>query len=395
VLYQGGQPVKRDGGGRSEPLRTPAVVLGPRGQTVAYVARLDGVEPRQITVDGTSQGQVEVVMAVVADRQIAFPAPAQTGVGLGEGWLAVGLRGGKLGIARTDGTNARVVDLGGLRAVESTPFVQNARVFFVTNEGTVECVPLDSSVRKGSWPAALRSGAATELMVADGRVAVVDRSQVLHCWEQASGAHTWSVSLDSPASGPPTIDRRIVYVGTADGRVLMFDATDGRPRGVLTSKDPITTRVLCDNGTIWFGCADGNVRCVDVADGRVRWTFATGRNLGDGELAIGSQQVIAFNGKGELVFLDRQSGKQLGALHLDGTPMRGLRTQGQRAFVQLRRAKKKRGDLPTHDVIQAVHMEQMMLLWEHADEGVAPGLPGTDDFVVAVPRTTGEVVLFR
>ena len=66
----------------------------------------------------------------------------------------------------------------------------------------------------------LSSPPATELMVGDGRVAIVDRAGVLQCWEQASAKGTWSVSLGSSASGPPTIDRRQVHVGTTDGQVM-------------------------------------------------------------------------------------------------------------------------------------------------------------------------------
>jgi tetratricopeptide (TPR) repeat protein len=394
VLHQDGAPMQRTVDGRTEPVRTPAIVLCPRGQSVSCVAQLDGFEPRKIVVDGAQQA-VEFVMEVVAARRIAFPESVQTGVAVGEGWIAVGLRGGRLGIARSDGTGSRVVDLGGLRAVDGTPAIQNGRVFFLTNENTVECVPLDPSLKATGWSKTLAGGASTELMVADGRVAIVDRDNVLHGWEQATGARAWSVSLDSAPSGTPTIDRRRVLVGTADGRVLSFDATDGRTGPVLTSNVPITTRVLSDRGVLYFGSADGTVRAVDSADGRTAWSLAVGRNLVDGELVLAGAFLVALDGEGQLVSIDRQSGKLRGRLQLQGTPQRGIRTQGQRAFVWLRRPKRNKGDRATHDVVQAVHVEQMALLWEHADQGIYPGLPGADDFVVAVPSAGGEVILFR
>ena len=173
-LSHGGKPLLRNVDGQQQLLLTPGLVLCQADQPVELLAELDGFEPRRIVVDGKQTAQVEVVLAVVPDRHIVFDAPGQTGVGVGDGWLAIGLRGGKLGICRTDGSNRQVRELGGLLAVESTPSVQDSRVFFVTNENSVACVPVSAGVHVGGWPAALDAGAATPLMVGEGRVAVVD-----------------------------------------------------------------------------------------------------------------------------------------------------------------------------------------------------------------------------
>ncbi len=393
VLTQDGVPMTRTVDGHAEPLLTPALVLSPAGREMPITARLDGFEPRQLVVDGQVGAYLDAVMEVVADRRISFPAPVQTGVGVGEGWIAVGLRGGRIGLARIEDGSSRVHDLGGLKAADSAPIVQRGRVFFTTNENTIESLPMPTDNKALPWTVAVPSGAATELMVAEGRVAVIDRDNVLHCWEQATGTMVWSVSLDSAPSGPPTIDRRRVHVGTLDGRILMFDATDGRNAGVLTSREGITTRVLCDRGILYFGVGDGVVRAVDAAEGRVLWSQPIGRGVADGELVLTAKAVVTFDRDGQLILLDREKGAITGRLQLDGVPQRGLRAQGNRVFVSLRRPKVR--SLPMHDAVQAIQIEPLTLLWEFADEGVAPGLPGNDDFAVAVPSTSGEVILFR
>lgn len=392
VLMQAGVPMTRTVDGRAEPMVTPTLVLCPPQGEVALTAQLDGFEPRQLVVDGRQGPFVDTVMEVVATRRITFPAPVQTGVGVGEGWVAVGLRGGRLAMARVEDGNTRIHELGGLRAVDSAPVVQQGRVFFTTNENTVECVPMPTS-RANPWSAAVSGGMATELMVAEGRVAVVDRDSVLRCWEQATGTLVWSVSLDSPAAGPPTIDRRRVHVGTLDGRVLMFDATDGRNAGVLTSREGLTTRVLCERGVLYFGVTDGTVRAVDAGEGRVLWSQALGRTVADGEMVLTGKGLVTFDDAGQLIVFDRDNGSVVGRLPLDGSPQRGLRAQGNRVLVPVRRAKVRQ--VPTHDAVQAIQVDPLTLLWEFADEGLAPGLPGCDGFSVAVPSTNGEVVLFR
>jgi outer membrane protein assembly factor BamB/tetratricopeptide (TPR) repeat protein len=392
-LFAGDQPLTRQIDGRTEPVVTPAVVLGDQSAKVALVARLEGFEPRPIEVEADKVAEFEGVLEVVAVGRLDFDAPAQTGVSLAEGWIAVGLRGGRLGLARVDGSSKHVRALSGLKAVDSTPVVQGGRVFFTSNENTIECMALDTTAGVGAWPVSVPSGFATEPMVAEGRVAVIDRDGVLHCWEQSSGQKVWSVSLDSAPSGPPTIDRRQIQIGTADGRVLAFDAVSGASVASLRCPSGLSTRVLRDRGVVWFGASDGNLRAVETGSGRVLWTVGIGRTPLDGQIALGATTVLVVDGSGALLALDRTTGKELGRTRLDGTPLAGLRVQGNRALLQVRRAKVR--NKPSHDVLLAVDTSSMTLLWEYAQAGNGPGPAGSDDFAVALPTTTGEVVLFR
>lgn len=391
-LVVDGKPLLRLVDGREVPVTTPAVVLC-EAPSVQVVASLDGFEPRTAKIDSRAMARVDVVLEVIPTKRIAFDAPVQTSVGVGDGWLAAGLRGGRLGFARTDGTQRQVHDLAGLKAVEGTPRIQGGRVFFATNENTVECIGLTAGVSMAGWPVAVPSGVATELAVDEGRVALVDRENVLFCLEQATARRVFSVSLDSVPSGPPTIERRQVLVGTADGRVLVFDAADGRPVTVLRSPAGISTRVLADRDVAMFGCNDGNVRAASIGEGRVLWTFPIGRTLGDGDIALSAAAVLAIGAKNELVAIDRSNGRQLGALPLDGQALPGLRVQGKRALLQVQR--KASRSVPARDVLVAVDIASMLVAWEFADSGVRPGLPGSDDFGVGLPSATGEVVLFR
>lgn len=392
ALLQQGQPLVRQGANGPEPMRSPAVILCQAGAAVTIEARLDGFEPKQVVVDALQNARVDAVLAVVAERRIAFDSPVQTGIGIAEGWIAVGLRGGRLGIARTDGTSRHVRELPGLRAVDSTPVVQGGRVFFLSNESTVECIALEGTGVPG-WSVRLEDGASTELMVGDGRVAVVDRQGVLHCWEQASGHRVWSVSLGSQPSGPPTIDRRQVYVGTVDGRVLVFDASDGSSVAALRSPVGLATRVLADRGQLFFGGSDGNVRCFDTAQDRVLWVVSLGRTPVDGQLELGRQTVFALGADGVLLAIARGTGKITGQLQLEGQPIHSLRLRGTRLLAEVRR--KKERNLPQRDVLVAVQADAMSLLWEYSQDGASPGAAGLDDYAIGLPSVAGDLVLFR
>ena len=391
TLLHEGVPLMRTVDGTRVPVLTPGLVLCQADKPIELVAQLAGFEPKRIVVDGKANAQVDVVLAVVPDRRIAFDDPAQTGVGVGDGWVAVGLRGGRVGLARTDGSNREVRDLEGLKAVEGVPVIRQGRLFFVSNESTIECLPLVPGAHAKGWPVRLQSPPATSLMVAEGRVAIVDQDGVLQCWEQASGHRLWSVQLGSAPSGPPTIDQRRVHIGTADGRILVFDATDGRSAGILRSPANPTTRIHARDGVLYFGCSDEALRAVDFAAGKVLWTESLGRVPTDVDLAVGRGGVVVA-AAGRLVSIEPATGVVRGKIDVDA-PVLGVTVRGARAFLQTRKPRTRRD--PAYDVLQAFDVETLELLWEHELDGTGPGLLGVDDLVVALPSATGEIVLFR
>ncbi|HEU4418698.1 MAG TPA: PQQ-binding-like beta-propeller repeat protein [Planctomycetota bacterium] len=391
-LLRDGVVLEQTVGDEKKPVTTPAVVSCFPGQNATLVAEREGFQPQQIALDWR-QEQIELALEIMAARRLTFDEPAQTGVGVGEGWLAVGLRGGRLAVVRTDGTGLKVHRLDGLRQVDSVPVVQNARVFFTTNENTIECIPLETSQQGGKWPQTVAAGFGTELTVDQGRVAVVDRENVLHCWEQVTGSQAWSASIGSTPSGACTIKGRLIYVGTLDGRVMIFDASDGSRVDTLKSSAGLVTRVLADAGILYFGCADGSIRAVEESDGRIVWNLPFSRALADGEIALGKGVVLAIGADNHLVAIDRTTGIVSSDLTLNGTPQRSLRVRGNRALLQLRRPKSK--TRPAHDLLQSIMIDSMTVQWEHADSGFTPGAAGMDDLVVGMPTADGEVILIR
>jgi tetratricopeptide (TPR) repeat protein len=392
-LLKDGVALETTVGEEKRPVTTPAVVSCFPGRNATLVAEREGFQAQQVALDW-KQEQIELALEILAARRLTFESPAQTGVGVGEGWLAVGLRGGRLAYARTDGTgDVKFHDLKGLRQVDATPVVQNARVFFTTNENTIECLPLERSMDGGKWPLTVPAGFGTEFTVDQGRVAVIDRENMLHCWEQVSGSQAWSAPIGSTPSGPCTIKGRLIYVGTLEGRVLIFDASNGGAVDTLKSSAGLVTRVLADNGMLYFGCADGSIRAVDEENGRIAWTLQLGRTLADGELALGKSVLLAIDSDNQLVAIDRTTGEVSSRLALNGTPQRGLKVRGNRALVQLRRPKTKAR--PAHDVLQSIQIDSLTVQWEHADSGFTPGGAGMDEFVVGMPTADGEVILIR
>jgi hypothetical protein len=376
----------------SSPTTTPSTVLCPPNGPVAMTAELAGFAPTTFQVDGRKQEACELVLSIVANGRISFGAAMQTPVGLGETWLAVGLRGGQLGIARVDGSARRSVPLGGLRAVEGRPLVQGERVFFVTNENTLESIPAATNVA-GSWSVAI-PGAASELVGADGRLFLVDRKHVLHCWEQSSGSEIWAVSLDSAASGPPSVQQRRIAIGTADGRVLLLDASDGRVLRLLRSPAPVVTRVWFDEETLWFAGNDAVVRAVSAEQGKVLWTRNFDAPITDADLVLAPGRALLVATKGTAIqALHPGTGEPIGTANLDGAKQHALMVHDDRVLVQIRRNRQR--TIQAHDALLTFNLADLAPDWEFADLGLAPASATVASRGVAWTSAEGEVILFR
>jgi len=387
-----GKPLTHVADGISQPLTTPAMVFCPDAASMfELTVELDGFEARQVSIDPRGDPVIEAVLGVVPQHRISWPDKIQTGIGLGAGWIAVGLRGGRLGVGRIDGSDAQLIDLPGLKAVDGTPMVRGGRVFFATNENTIESVVLGSGEPTPGWPVRLEHGIATGLMVDDGRVAVVDGESVLHCWEQSTGAHLWSLSLDSRASGVPAIRGRQIVVGTVDGRVFVLDAANGRVRRVLRTAEGISTGIYADGANIVFGCADGSVSVVDPDSSRVLWSEQFDVAVEDGTIACGRDR-ICVAADGRISFRVRRTGEELGSIPVDGV-VHGMTVQGGRLLVGLRRAQDRNAGV--RGVLQAIDIESRTVLWEFKAQSVALGAFGVDDLAVAFVDAEDEVVVFR
>lgn len=392
-ILQGGRVLERDEGGVLVPMTTPALLLCRPGQEQVTL-ELPGFESAQVALDVLQHESAHVVLKVLADRVIRFSGPVQSGLGTGDGWVVAGLRDGRVGIARSEtGAVVHTVQLGGLKAVDSTPVVAGTRAFFLSNEGTIECLLLEAGRLAPGWPVRINRGAVAELVAGEGRLLVVDRDNQVLCFDQTDGRLLWMVPTQGTISGRPSLDRRHAACATSDGRVIVIDVISGKPVHVWRCPAGITTRVLLGDGALYFGCNDGNVRAVELDSGRIAWSSRLGRVPGEGDLALTGAAVLALATDGRLVALDRSTGEQRSAVQLEGQLQPGMAVIGERVFLTVR-APRERGR-GGNDSLQARDTATLEPLWEYVDKGSFLAGPSPAGRGVAVPDASGEVVIFR
>ncbi len=385
-----GKPLIIEVNGKSIAALTPAVVNCSL-EIASYALELAGFESLTFQIDARRQAEVALPLVLVPERRIRFQAPA-TVLGLGGGYVVASLRTGSVSIASAaSGVVRRTVELGGLREVDGEMVVAGDCVYFITNEGSLECLALRSGASPAGWPVKLKSVAATTLQVRDGRLLFADRAGNLCCYDQATGHPIWTAPYEGVIVGVPTIENRAVRIAGADGTVRVYDAASGKLVCAVRITAGLSTRVLAEGGTWWVGGVDGKLHSFDEKRLQYRWSIDAGRVIADGEIALAGKAVVALCADNRLTSFDRQTGAVHQSVELAGTLVSPLRIVGTRLLVVTRI---KVGKEKPRDVLSVYSADSLILLYEYAASGVISGVAGTET-QTAVAGPDGDVVLLR
>ncbi len=171
--------------------------------------------------------------------------------------------------------------------VDTTPAVANGVVYVANNAGTL--FALDAATGQERWRLSLgpagtvHSPAASEDL---GIVATVGADGILRVVDAATGEERWTFGPD-PASGDneseiaartlagaPAIAHGLVFAGTADARLLAFDAATGEERwhSVGSTLSPGYAPVVAGD-TVYVLHAETGLFAFAATDGAPRWIF--------------------------------------------------------------------------------------------------------------------------
>ena len=194
---------------------------------------------------------------------------------------------------------------------------------------------------------------------------VVEGSQVRALWA-AMGIERWRLDLPAAVSAPVLWDAGWLIVSLANGDVLAYDATDGRPvwsqrvasavlrptidrerllvpqqDGHVSALELTTGRLLWERqlgGTpsairafddrLYLGTTDNFFYAIDLVDGRIRWRWRTGADV-IGAPVVTPEAVYFVSLDNQLRALDLRTGVQRWKRDLPTRPVSGPIQLGQ------------------------------------------------------------------
>jgi outer membrane protein assembly factor BamB len=197
---------------------------------------------------------------------------------------------------------------------ESSPLVASGRIYFGTEDGTVYALRArDGAVR---WQ--YKAGGAVKggLALADGLLYFGDYGGKVTAIRQRDGSRVWQSSSAGGGFGlsagrfysTPAVAYGRVYIGSLDGFVYSFAASNGRlawrhKTGGYVYSSPAVANVPGAGPTVYIGSYDGRLYAFNARTGEVRWAHNA-----HGKIS-GSPVVV-----GDLVFYSNLSAKSSGAV---------------------------------------------------------------------------------
>lgn len=396
-VFQNGAPVTVEKDGARAPATTPVVLHFAPAGIEEFELRLAGFEVIQVKVDPLAADTVSALLTPSPERRFQFDAVATAGPAVGNGYVGVGLRGGKIGLTSTVGAGRAplVISLPGLSELVGKVAFSTSRVVFRTNEGHLACHDLASGERLWLVETAAASATGQDPLVQDGRVFVVDGNGNIFCLSLETGRQLWMRGLDGPVAGALTLVNRTVRVATKSGGLYRLDANDGRPDrdGNPRFDDGISTGLVAIEDVLVLGTGDGRLRAIHEATGKLKWELPLGRAPRVDELAIGPDATVFVMGGDSTVFkVSVRTGKVERRCELVGERRSSLELAGDRLFAIVRR---RVGTSHSEEVLVALSAESLEMQWEYRDEKGFVGAPASDGSAIFVTASSGEVLRFK
>lgn len=153
---------------------------------------------------------------------------------------------------------------------------------------------------------------------------------------QSGTGVAWEAETNAPVSSSPAVNGGIVYIGSNDGNLYGFDATNGLGQLVFETENAVRSSPAVGDGLVYVGSNDGRIYAVDATDGEEAWRFGTGGRI-TAAPTVDAGTVYAASTDGTLYAIDATEGTEqwrfeIGS-ELESSP--ALRGTGDEATVVL------------------------------------------------------------
>jgi outer membrane protein assembly factor BamB/predicted MPP superfamily phosphohydrolase len=207
--------------------------------------------------------------------------------------------GGKLmALDAKTGKELWIASLAGNWIVESTPVVENGKVYVGGDGGWL--ISLDASTGKELWRKKPAGGWMHSMpSISEGKLYMGYQGGLLVVLDAATGKELWryksndSSYIHGNATGSsPAIADGIVYMGFPDGNVAALDATTGTLKWSYRTKGGIISSAAISGETIYIGSNDGNLYGLDRLTGQPLWQHEIGAWVASSPAISGNTLVV-------------------------------------------------------------------------------------------------------
>jgi eukaryotic-like serine/threonine-protein kinase len=189
------------------------------------------------------------------------------------------------------GTGRKYWDFATAGHVESSPCVQDGKVFFGAGDDGIYA--LDVATGRQVWHQASGLHVDTSPAVVGHRLYAGSGTSVactkteVFALDTLDGHIIWHEATKLPVWGSPTLDQGQVFYGLGNGRllehperpagaVICVDSFNGRRLWTWNGSESVFDRPIVDQDHVYFGARDGLCYCLDRTNGHLKWRADVG-----------------------------------------------------------------------------------------------------------------------
>jgi outer membrane protein assembly factor BamB len=146
--------------------------------------------------------------------------------------------------------------------------------------------------------------------VAEGIVYVGSYDDSLYVFDAKSGKLLWKYETENDISSSPAVAEGIVYVGSADNHLYALDAKSGKLLWKYETENDISSSPAVAEGIVYVGSYDDSLYVFDAKSGKLLWKYETESDIRSSP-AVAERIVYVGSADNHLYALDAKSGKLL------------------------------------------------------------------------------------
>jgi outer membrane protein assembly factor BamB len=129
------------------------------------------------------------------------------------------------------------------------------------------------------WMRTLAMPLRGSLTLVNGKLFAGGDDGKIYVFDSTNGAARWSYDYGSPFNCQPVVSDGRVYVGSENGDLLALDEGTGKLLWHYRTRGPVRGPVANGNNIVYFGSGDGYVYAVNATSGRLVWRKRTGAGV--------------------------------------------------------------------------------------------------------------------
>jgi eukaryotic-like serine/threonine-protein kinase len=178
--------------------------------------------------------------------------------------------------------------------------------------------PNGAAPSKRLWQFPGNGAALTSPVVADGRVIFGSGDHNVYALDAKSGAVEWTATTGYIFTANPLVESGVVVIGDQGGNIDGFNLSNGKSLWSFAA-GAIDVAAAAQAGIAYLVSEDHFVYALDIDSGQQRWQYGMD-DYAQFSPVIAGNRVIVANRAGELLGLDRLTGKRAWQINLSGTP---------------------------------------------------------------------------